>query len=170
MGDLNQSKEVLFLLNTELFRVLQWNFHLWIFENSKNLITLNVPYSLTLNLYHKIHDQMWKATLRLGLASNLQFYLSQKIFPWQVNFKSIKLNYLFVKVITTINEYFSSEINSASKMQLNIVGNVEFKFITYILSSSSRRHQTRLITWIKLVQYQDLTLVNDYHATELRLE
>ena len=27
MDDLNQSKEVLFLVNTELFRVLQWKFH-----------------------------------------------------------------------------------------------------------------------------------------------
>ena len=67
-------------------------------------------------------------------------------------------------MIATINEYFSFEMNRTSKMQLNIVGNVEFKFVTYILASSSRRNQTRFITWIKLVQNQDLTLVKDNHA------
>ena len=72
-------------------------------------------------------------------------------------------------MIATINVYFSTKTNSTSKMQFNIVGNVEFKFITYILSSSSRRYQTRRITWIKLVQYQDLTLVNDYDAIEFPL-
>ena len=64
-------------------------------------------------------------------------------------------------MVPTINENFSIQSNSTSKMKFNIIGNSEIKFVTYVIPSDACSYQTRFVERIKLVQYQDFASVKE---------